>query len=84
MADYSYRLDHELIIISVKLLGKLGAHSGKFVLDTGASAIIIDHDIAYALGYSSRDGVGFSTVSSAVGKEKGYRLVVEAFEALGK
>src|SRR3989338_11659747 len=84
MADHPYRLDGELIIISVKLRGKLGSYNGKFVLDTGSSAIIIDHEIAFDLGYSAKDGVGFSTVRSAGGKEKGYRLVIEGFEALGK
>ncbi len=84
MADYPYRLEGELIIISVKLQSKLGSYNGKFVLDTGSSAIIIDHEIACDLGYSARDGIGFSTVRSAVGKEKGYRLVIEGFETLGK
>ena len=84
MANYPYRLDSELIIISVKLQSKVGSYNGKFVLDTGSSAIIIDHEIVSDLGYSARDGIGFSTVRSAVGKEKGYRLMIEGFEALGK
>lgn len=84
MADYPYRLDGELIIISVKLYGKSGVYNGKFVLDTGSSVIIVDHEVAFDLGYSAKDGVGFSTVRSAVGKEKGYRLVIESLETLGK
>ena len=84
MANHPYRLDGELIIISVKLHGKLGSHDGMFVLDTGSSAIIIDHEVAFYLGYSARDGIGFSTIRSAAGKESGYRLSVEGFEALGK
>ncbi len=84
MADYPYRLDGELIIISVKLHGKAGAYNGKFVLDTGSSGMIIDHEVAFDLGYSANDGIGFSTVRSAIGKEKGYRLIIEGFEALGK
>lgn len=83
MADHSYRLDGELIIVAVKLKSKTRSYNGMFVLDTGASGIIIDHEIASDLGYSARDSIGFSTVSSAVGKEKGYRLVIEGFEALG-
>jgi len=59
-------------------------HNASFILDTGASRIIVDHAIALDLGYSAKDGVGFSTVSSAVGKERGYRLVIEGFECLGK
>lgn len=84
MANFPYRLDGELIIISVKLYGKAGSYNGKFVLDTGSSAIIIDHEIALDLGYTARDGIGFSRVSSAAGKEEGYRLVIEGFETLGK
>ncbi|MFH1829366.1 MAG: retropepsin-like aspartic protease [Pseudomonadota bacterium] len=84
MADYPYRLDGELIIVPVKLRSKTDAYNGMFVLDTGSSGIIIDHEIAFDLGYTAKDGVGFSTVSSAVGKEKGYRLLIDAFEVFGK
>lgn len=56
----------------------------EFILDTGASFNIVDHSLASVLGYSARDGVGLSTVSSAVGKEMGYRVVIQGFEALGK
>ena len=84
MADHPYRLDGELIVISVKLQSKARSYNGKFVLDTGSSAIIIDHEIALDLGYSAKDGIGFSSVRSAVGKEKGYRLLIEGFEALDK
>ncbi|PIR25534.1 MAG: hypothetical protein COX62_05550 [Deltaproteobacteria bacterium CG_4_10_14_0_2_um_filter_43_8] len=84
MADYPYRLDGELIIVSVKLQSKLNTYNGKFVLDTGSSALIIDHEIAFDLGYSARDGIGFSSVRSVVGKEQGYRLVLESFETLGE
>ena len=84
MADHPYHLDGELIIISVMLHGKGNVYNGRFVLDTGSSGIIIDHEITLDLGYSARDGLGFSTVRSVVGKEQGYRLVIEGFEALGK
>ena len=84
MADYPYRLDGELIVVPVTLHGAIGASNGMFVLDTGSSAMIIDHEVALDLGYSVKDGIGFSTVSSAAGKEKGYRLLIEGFEAFGK
>ncbi len=84
MADHPYRLDGELIIVSVRLQSKTRAYNGMFVLDTGSSGIIIDHEIASDLGYTVKDGIGFSTVNSAVGKERGYRLLMEEFEALGK
>ncbi len=84
MANHPYRLDGELIIIPVRLESTTRAYNGMFVLDTGSSGIIIDHEIASDLGYSAKDGIGFSTVRSAAGKEKGYRLLIEGFEALGK
>ncbi len=84
MADFEYQLDGELIVVPVYLVGKRGIYDGMFILDTGASGIIIDHSVAFDLGYSASDGIGFSTVSSAVGKEKGYRLLVKEFETLGQ
>lgn len=85
MADFQYRVESELILVPVTLYGRRNrTHNASFILDTGASKIIIDHAIAFDLGYSAKDGVGFSTVSSAVGKERGYRLQIEGFEALGK
>ncbi len=74
----------ELIIVPVTLYGRENTYNGMFVLDTGSSAIIIDHEIVFDLGYSARDSVGFSTISSAVGKERGYRLQIEGMESLGK
>lgn len=84
MADYSYRIVSDLILLPVTLLGHHRTHNTSFILDTGASSIIMDHSIAFDLGYSARDGHGFSTVSSAVGKERGYRLKIEGLEALGR
>lgn len=84
MADYPYRLDGELVMVDVRVESKTNAYNGVFVFDTGASGIIIDHEIANDLGYSARDSIGLSTVSSAVGKERGYKLIVEGFEALGQ
>lgn len=82
MADFPYQLDGELIVIPVRLFGKTTNYSGMFVMDTGSSGIVIDHEVALDLGYSAIDGVGFSTVSSAVGKESGYRLVINGIESL--
>ncbi len=83
MADFEYQLDCELIVVPVTVTGKTGIYDGMFVLDTGASGIMLDHSIALDIGYSAHDGVGFSTVSSVVGKESGYRLIIGEFEALG-
>lgn len=84
MADYRYRVDKKLIVIPVLLYGKRGRVKSQFILDTGASFTIIDHSLASILGYSAREGTGLSTVSSVVGKERGYRVIIQALEALGK
>lgn len=84
MANFPYRLDKRLIVIPVTLYGKHGYLMSEFVLDTGASFSIIDHSLAFSLGYSPREGTGVSSIRSAVGKETGYRLTIEGVEALGK
>jgi predicted aspartyl protease len=83
MANHSYRLDKKLIVIPVIICGERGSLRSEFIL-TGSSGNIIDHSIALALGYSGRDAIGISSVSSAAGKEMGYRLVVKTLEVLGK
>lgn len=84
MANFSYRIDRHLVLIPVVLYGKTGSFNGEFILDTGASLTVIDHEIITTLGYSAREGTKRSLVTSVVGKEEGYRLVIEGFEALGE
>lgn len=84
MADHAYGLDGRLILVPVVLYGKHGRANSEFILDTGATFTMIDPSIADLLGYSARDASGFSAVASAVGRERGYRLVIKQFEALGK
>jgi len=55
-----------------------------FVLDTGASHTILDYRLARSLGYTEAKAISPSRVSSAAGKEEGYRVQIEAIEALGK
>jgi predicted aspartyl protease len=59
-------------------------HEADFILDTGSTFTIIDPSIADILGYSAHDASRFSTVASAAGRERGYRLTINAFEALGQ
>ncbi len=84
MANFSYRIDKRLIVIPVTLYGKTGHLTTEFILDTGSSFNIVDHSLVSALGYSAREGTGLSVVSSAAGKERGYRLVLKGLETLGK
>lgn len=84
MADHRYRLDKHLIVVPVTLVGLHTRIKSEFILDTGATFTMIDHSIADLLGYSARDASGFTTVASAVGRERGYRLVIKGFAALGR
>lgn len=83
MADIAYRLDRELIIVPVTIFSPTHFFRANFVLDTGASHTIIDYRIAESIGYARQDASAPSRVSSAVGKEEGYRLRIESIEALG-
>lgn len=84
MADFPYRLDKKLLIVPAFIRGKLNGYDVDLILDTGASLTIIDPALAKALGYDEPDHVGISTVQSPVGKERGFRLRLNAFECLGK
>ena len=84
MANFSYETINQLIVIPVTLYGKHSNLNSRFILDTGATRTVVDHGIVESLGYSARDGIGISTVSSVVGKEQGYRLQIEGFQTLGK
>ena len=84
MADFTYRLDKRLIIVPAFIRGKWNGYDVDLFLDTGASLSIIDPALARALGYNESDHAGISTVQSPVGKEKGFRLKLNAFECLGK
>ncbi len=84
MADFSYGIDKRLILVPVILSSPQGTVRARFVLDTGASHTIIDYRIAESIGYSSKNAIAPSRVSSAAGKEEGFRLHIAAFETLGK
>lgn len=84
MADFPYFVDKRLITIPVRIYS--GSHfiDARFVLDSGASYTIIDHRIAESIGYLPNMAISTSRVSSAAGKEEGFRIKVAAFETLGK
>lgn len=84
MADHTFRLDHRLMLVEVILSGPKGTFSSEFILDTGASYTIVDYRLAEHLGYSKKDSFSPSCVSSALGKEEGFRIRIETIESLGK
>lgn len=84
MADHSYARDKRLILVPVKLHSPNGVVRTRFVLDTGASWTVVDHRVAATIGYTPAHAVSPSRVSSASGKEEGFRIHIAAFEAIGK
>lgn len=84
MADHPYSVDKRLIVLPVKIFSPTRFLEANFILDTGASYTIIDHRLAGSLGYTRDNAVSSSRVSSAIGKEEGYRVRIEAIEALGE
>lgn len=84
MADFSYGVDKRLILVPVVLHSLAGTVRARFVLDTGASFTIVDYRIAETIGYEPHHAVAPSMVSSATGKERGFKIKVASFETLGK
>lgn len=75
--------DGDLIIIEARVTGPRGTLLGRFVLDTGAAATTMTHELADSLGYGPRDGFRRTKVHTAIGSEQGYVLRVAEFTVLG-
>ena len=72
-----------LIFVEGRLSGPLGAARLSLVLDTGAAMTLVSPDVLDSLGYSPRDGVSRTHVTSATSREPGYTIRVHRFTALG-
>lgn len=55
----------------------------KLALDTGCAETLLIPGVLDDLGYSARDGESMTYVTTALGREPGYRLRLARFEALG-
>lgn len=84
MANHTFFVDKRLIIVPVRLHGSKHFFDAQFVLDTGASYTIVDHRIAESIGYTQNNATAPSRVSSATGKEEGFRIKIASIETLGK
>ena len=71
------------IVVPGWLEGPLGETTLRLVLDTAASETTIAPRVIDGLGYNPRDGETPTTVTSALGKEYGYRTRIARLEALG-
>jgi predicted aspartyl protease len=78
-----FETSQKLILVKGRIKGPRAASEVWLVLDTGASETLIVPEVMDEIGYRPRDGEGLTTVSSALGKEYGYRLRVAEFGTLG-
>jgi len=72
----------DLVLIEAHLVGHRSDARLNLVLDTGASNTMVTPDVMDQIGYSARDGLGLSAISSPLGREFGYRIRVDSFEVL--
>jgi predicted aspartyl protease len=79
----SFDATRDLIVVEARVWGAHRDTALSLAIDTASSATVISPEIIDELGYSPRDGESITTVSSAVGKERGYTLKVSRFAALG-
>lgn len=63
-----------LIFVEGRIWGPLGAARLSLVLDTGAAMTLISPDVLDSLGYSPRDGIARTHVTSATSRELGYTI----------
>jgi predicted aspartyl protease len=73
----------DLIVVIAELIGPLGAQKFRFVLDTACAETLVTPESVDRVGYSAREGDSMTAVTSALGREPGYRLRVSRFMALG-
>jgi predicted aspartyl protease len=72
-----------LIYVVGRVWGPLGSERLSLVLDTGASMTLLAPEVLDDLGYSPRDGVARTHITSATSQEPGYTIRVSRFTALG-
>ena len=61
--------DSDLIIVEALVTGPGGTLLGRFMLDTGAAATTMPHELADSLSYGPRDGFRRTKVHTAIGVE---------------
>lgn len=73
----------DLINLAAKLSGPLGAQKYRFVLDTACAETLVTPESVESSATALRHGDSITAVTTALGREPGYRLRVSRFEALG-
>lgn len=81
--ETSFDPESDLIVVNATVSGPRGSIPARLALDTGSAATVIIPDLLDEIGYSARDGMARTSVTSAIGEEHGYLLKVAQLDALG-
>ena len=73
----------DLIYVDAWLWGPTSNRHARLIVDTGASESFVTPELIEAIGYSARDAIHVTSVTSIIGQEFGYRVQVQKFAALG-
>src|SRR5256885_15772992 len=73
--------NEEIILVSARVPS--GSSLVRMAFDTAAAGVFIVPRVVHRLGYTDRDTLGRSTVTSPLGTERGRKLRLQRFEALG-
>jgi predicted aspartyl protease len=79
----SFQPGRDLIVVEAYISGPRGTAPVQLALDTAASVTTLVPDILDEIGYGPHHGRRITTVTSAVGQERGYMLCLAGIEALG-
>ncbi len=82
---YAVQFDPKELVIHVRLRiwGPARDSDLLFVFDTGTKRTVVDTAAIDALGYGASMGNALTTLTGVDGKQQGYRLKVDRFDALG-
>jgi predicted aspartyl protease len=79
----AYDPERDLIVVTSTIWGRGRSKELSLALDTGSASTMISSNAAEEIGYNPRDGMKITSVSSAIGTERGYTLKVARFATLG-
>jgi predicted aspartyl protease len=81
--NYQFEARKGLILVKVKITGKLRTEQTVFALDTGATKTVINLDLLKRIGYTVKDFRESLMITTGSGQEKSYLLNVRSIDGLG-
>ena len=83
MVTVRFDVRSDLRYVTGRISGPLGDGVLRLALDTACFETLIRPEALDRVGYSARDGEAITTITTALGRESGYRLTVSRFASLG-